>query len=577
MSADEQVPEGIDVSVATIARIYDYFLGGHNNFAADRIAALKLAERSPEVPLAARANRAFLQRAVRYLAGEAGIRQFLDLGTGLPTTGNVHQVAHSIAPEARVVYVDKDPMVLAHSRALKTGDRTAVIQADLRDTGTILSHPDTQRLIDFTQPLAVLFVAVLHYVPDPDAEQAVARFISVTAPGSYLAISHVIKEADPTATETITTGMAKTASPTTLRTRQEVLRFFDGTDLLEPGLAPLHRWRPDGSSPADEGTDWLVGGIGRLQPDHARVAVPAMRAAGGSAPPGTPAAAVAAEPAPGPVAVLEQAPAAVREQAPAIQIDTSVASAARIYDYWLGGHNNFAADRRAAHEFSELMPEVQALARENRAFLQRAVRFLAGEAGIRQFLDLGTGLPTRGNVHEAAQSLAPGARVISVDNDPMVLVHSRALKTGENTAVLQADLRDADTILSHPETRRLIDFTQPLAVLFVAVLHFIVDDAEASSAVSRYLSAAAPGSHLALSHANCEPDPDVAAAGSSVYARTAYPAAGRTPAQIRGFFGGLEMVEPGVVPIWQWRPDGHEPPAELREPWGLGGVGRKPA
>ena len=577
MDTDGQAPEGIDVNVATIARIYDYFLGGHNNFAADRIAALKLAERSPEVPLAARANRAFLQRAVRYLAGEAGIRQFLDLGTGLPTTGNVHQVAHAIAPEARVVYVDKDPMVLAHSRALKTGDRTAVIQADLRDTDAILSHPDTQRLIDFTQPLAVLFVAVLHYVPDPDAEQAVATFTSVTAPGSYLVISHVIREADPTATETITTGMAKTASPTTLRTRPEVLRFFDGTELIEPGLTPLHQWRPDGSSPADEGTDWLVGGVGRLQPGHVRAPVPAARAAQVSQAPGMPSAAAAAGPAPGPAAAREQAPAGAGQQAPAAHIDTSIASAARIYDYWLGGHNNFAADRRAAHQFSELMPEVRALARENRAFLRRAVRFLAGEAGICQFLDLGTGLPTRGNVQEAAQAIAPGARVISVDNDPMVVVHSRALKTGGNTAVIQSDLRDADAVLGHPDTQRLIDFTQPLAVLFVAVLHFIVDDAEASSAVSRYLNASAPGSYLVLSHANSEPDPEVAAAVSSVYARTASPATGRSPAEILRFFGGLEILDPGVVPIWQWRPDEHQPPAELEKPWALGGVGRKPA
>ncbi|HMH94918.1 MAG TPA: SAM-dependent methyltransferase, partial [Streptosporangiaceae bacterium] len=166
-------PAGIDATVATAARMYDYWLGGHDNFAADRIAALKLAEHAPDVPFLAKANRAFLGRAVRYLAGEAGIRQFLDLGTGLPTKGNVHQVAQAIVPAARVVYVDNDPMVMAHSRALKTGEGTAVIHADLRDPDTILGHPDTRRLIDFSEPLAVLFVSVLHFVDDDDAGAAV--------------------------------------------------------------------------------------------------------------------------------------------------------------------------------------------------------------------------------------------------------------------------------------------------------------------------------------------------------------------------------------------------------------------
>ena len=148
--------------------MYDFFLGGHENFAADRIAGLKVIEAAPEVPVLARENRQFLGRAVRFLAGEAGVSQFLDLGTGLPTRGNVHQVAQDVNPDARVIYVDNDPMVLAHSRALKTGKRTAVIQADMREPATILDHQDTQRLIDFSQPLAILFVSVLHFVADTD-------------------------------------------------------------------------------------------------------------------------------------------------------------------------------------------------------------------------------------------------------------------------------------------------------------------------------------------------------------------------------------------------------------------------
>ena len=168
MAGGNQIPSGIDPRVATAARMYDYFLGGHENFAADRIAALKVIEAAPEVPVIARENRKFLGRAVRYLATEAQVGQFLDLGTGLPTRGNVHEVAQQINPRATVVYVDNDPMVLAHAKALKTGPGTAVIQADMRNPDAILNHADTLRLIDFGRPLAILFVAVLHFLTFSD-------------------------------------------------------------------------------------------------------------------------------------------------------------------------------------------------------------------------------------------------------------------------------------------------------------------------------------------------------------------------------------------------------------------------
>ncbi len=190
---------GIDPTVPTAARMYDYFLGGHDNFAADRIAALKVIDAAADAPVAARANRCFLGRAVRFLAAEAGISQFLDLGTGLPTQGNVHQVAQQVNPAAWVVYVDNDPMVLAHSRALKTGPGTAVIHADLRDTDEVLRHSDTCRLIDLGQPVAILLVAVLHFVADPDAGAAVARYTAAAPPGSFLAISHVTASPEPQA------------------------------------------------------------------------------------------------------------------------------------------------------------------------------------------------------------------------------------------------------------------------------------------------------------------------------------------------------------------------------------------
>jgi len=263
VSDGAQVSPGIDASVATAARMYDYWLGGHDNFAADRIAALKVAEMAPEVPLVAKANRAFLGRAVRFLAGEAGIRQFLDLGTGLPTRDNVHQVAQAIAPDVRVVYVDNDPMVLAHSRALKTGKGTAVIHADLRDAGTILDHPDTRRLIDFSQPLAILFVAVLHFVGDPDAREAVARFTGAAAPGSYLVLSHGSSDPDPQGVAAGAAPYASSTNPVTPRTGAEILAFFDGLDMVEPGLVPVQQWRSGENDPADPGTAWLLGGVGR--------------------------------------------------------------------------------------------------------------------------------------------------------------------------------------------------------------------------------------------------------------------------------------------------------------------------
>jgi len=258
-------PPGIDASVATAARMYDFWLGGHDNFAADRIAALKVTNGAPEVPLLARENRKFLGRAVRLLAGQAGIRQFLDLGTGLPTKDNVHQVAQAAAPGARVVYVDNDPMVLAHSRALKTGEGTAVIQADLRDPETILTHPETRRLIDFGQPLVILFVAVLHFIGGADAYGAVARFTRAAAPGSYLVLSHVTGDPEPQTAAAGAAVYAGTANPLTLRTHDQILAFFDGLEILAPGLVPVPQWRPDEPDPADPGKAWMLGGGGRRQ------------------------------------------------------------------------------------------------------------------------------------------------------------------------------------------------------------------------------------------------------------------------------------------------------------------------
>jgi S-adenosyl methyltransferase len=262
---EDQVPAGIDPTVPTAARIYDYLLGGQDNFAADRAAVQQLTEVSPEIAQVARANRAFLGRTVRFLAAEAGIGQFLDLGAGLPTNGNVHQVAQAVAPGSRVVYVDNDPSVLAHSQALTSGDHTAVIAADLRDPATILAHPDTRRLIDLTQPVAILFVAVLHFVPDPGAQQSVAAFTSVAAPGSYLVLSHGCSDPNPVAAAVGAARYEAGAYTAVPRPRTGILDFFAGFDLVDPGLVPVHQWRPSPDDPPDPGKVWLLGGVGRKQ------------------------------------------------------------------------------------------------------------------------------------------------------------------------------------------------------------------------------------------------------------------------------------------------------------------------
>ena len=219
--------------------MYDYWLGGHDNFAADRAAALKVSEAAPEAQLMAVENRRFLRRAVRYLAADAGITQFLDIGTGLPTQGNVHQVAQDINPDARVVYVDNDPMVLAHSRALKTGGNTVVIEADLREPQAILDHPGTRTLIDFSRPLAVLLVAVLHFISDNDGPSAIVAAIrDALPPGSYLVLSHVTGDIRSESAANAAVHYKKVASGATLRGRDEILRFFAGLELVEPGPYP---------------------------------------------------------------------------------------------------------------------------------------------------------------------------------------------------------------------------------------------------------------------------------------------------------------------------------------------------
>jgi hypothetical protein len=261
-------------------------------------------------------------------------------------------------------------------------------------------------------------------------------------------------------------------------------------------------------------------------------------------------------------------------------IDTTKPHPARMYDYFLGGKNNFAVDRETAEKALQSWGTVRTAARENRAFLGRAVRFLVAEAGVRQFLDIGTGLPSANNVHEVAQGLVPSCRVVYVDNDPIVLAHARALLTSSaegETAYIHADLRDPEKILSDPVTTATLDFSRPIGLMLVAVLHFVPDEAQPRRIVDTLLDALPSGSYLAASHATPEYFPDAGAEAARIYNERGIPFQFRLAdefAQVA--FRGLEIVEPGVVSVSDWRPEGDGPrplPAEVT--WD-GGVARKP-
>lgn len=254
-------------------------------------------------------------------------------------------------------------------------------------------------------------------------------------------------------------------------------------------------------------------------------------------------------------------------------------SVARMYDYYLGGHHNFPADRVAAEQVIALIPDMPLIMQANRAFLRRAVTFLVSQ-GVTQFLDLGSGIPTVGNVHEVAQEATAVARVVYVDIDPVAVTHSAALLTDNPTVtVIQADARRPETILGHPEVQRLLDLGRPLALLMVAFLHFVTDDAEAEHLMRGLFDALAPGSYVAISHAIADPHPrPMLRKGQAVYDRSTNPIKFRSRAQIARFFKGLELVEPGLVYTPLWRPEGPDDvfldtPARASA---FAGVGRKP-
>jgi hypothetical protein len=262
----EELP-GIDPSKAHVARMYDYYLGGSNNFEADRIACMELDKVVPGTRGLAINNRNYLIRVVNTLATEYGIRQFIDIGTGLPTQNNVHQVARHAHPDVRVIYVDIDPIVAVHGRALiADDDSTAFILQDARRAGEILNHPDTRRLIDFGQPVAALYISFLHQIPDADNPASlVSAMMSQLVPGSFVAMSHLVS-ADPQLRKQLTDLMLNATEGNwgRVRTKAEVDQFYAGLEIIPPGLAEITTWRPDATAAQEQTYDWIeYGGVAR--------------------------------------------------------------------------------------------------------------------------------------------------------------------------------------------------------------------------------------------------------------------------------------------------------------------------
>ncbi len=262
------------------------------------------------------------------------------------------------------------------------------------------------------------------------------------------------------------------------------------------------------------------------------------------------------------------------ESEPGLGIDPCQASPGRLNDYMLGGKDNFAADRELVEQLKANAPQLQWIVRENRAFMERAVRYCA-EQGIRQFIDLGSGLPSTDNVHDIAMRVDPACRVVYMDKDPMVVVHAQALLAdGTAIAAIRGDVRKPEEVLGHDDVRGLIDFSRPVAVVMVSILQYVADGDDPAGLVVRYLDAVAPGSYLVVSHATHEVFPEAAARAEELLRQAALPLVTRTKDEVAAFFAGLELVEPGLVFTAEWRPH-NEIEAPERSGW-YAGVARKP-
>ncbi len=273
MTEAQPVPPGIDPETPSPARLYDFYLGGNANYPADRAAAEKIRARMPELADAAWANRGFHQRAALWMARDMGIRQFLDIGSGLPTQNNTHQAVGKAAPDARVLYVDHDPLVRVHADALLTGEgNTQMITADLRDPESVLKSPEAGELLDFSQPVGLLMTAVLHFVSDgSDPYGLVARYVAELAPGSYVALTHITADQKPpAAVSAILDIYANATEQIYMRTRDEVERFFEGLELVppydggKPAVTYVGEWGAEDPELADsDGSRWCYGAVGR--------------------------------------------------------------------------------------------------------------------------------------------------------------------------------------------------------------------------------------------------------------------------------------------------------------------------
>jgi SAM-dependent methyltransferase len=263
----EELPPEINTHVPQSARVYDYWLGGKDHFPADRALGDAIAQALPTIRTQVRAQRAFLARAVRYLARDAGVRQFLDIGTGIPGAGNVHEVAQEVDPESRVLYVDNDPIVLAHARALMAGGakgRVAFIQADLRQPEAILADPAVAGTLDLAQPVGLVLVGIMHHLrDDDDPRRIVATLVDALAPGSYLVLSQTTPDFDPEAMAALAAASEQGGIANVPRSLADTEPFFAGLELVEPGLVPMATWRPDPDAGQDPRSVYAYGGVAR--------------------------------------------------------------------------------------------------------------------------------------------------------------------------------------------------------------------------------------------------------------------------------------------------------------------------
>lgn len=531
------------------ARAYDYAMGGKTNYYADRELFENVLQVYPTIRSTALSNRAFMHRAVRYLARN-GIDQFIDIGTGIPTEPNLHQVAQEVNPAARIVYVDNDPIVLAHAAALMVSTpqgRTAYVHADAREPAAILDNEELRATLDLSRPVAISALALLHFLDDDQADQLIRTLMDAVPGGSALVLSHATLDHDGRGVlRGAVDAYQKVGITVSPRHGEHIQRvFLDRLEVVEPGLVAAHRWRPDDDAFAALSDDDLTtyGVVARKpggEPGNGAGTAAARSSAGAGLA--------------GPALATAEA---ISEGTVAAPIDLMIdrPHSARMYDYFLGGKTNFEADRVAGDAVIAGFPTMPLAARGNRAFMRRAVAYAAGE-GIGQFLDIGTGIPTEPNLHQVVQAINPAARIVYVDNDPIVLAHAAALLTSDPAGAVSyvhADAREPAAILAADELVSLLDPSRPVAVSIFALMHFL-DDVAGQALVDTLLDAVPSGSFLMLSQSTH----DVGGPGQA--ATEKYRAAGirawpRSRTQLMELFlGGLDLVDPGITFVHRWRP-----------------------